>query len=58
MKKVGVFLLIFIPTFLITYGTVSKVVINARSQENQQGQEAFRQDKGSNFISNQANEKR
>ncbi len=58
MKKLAVFLLVFTPTFLIVYGTVSKVVISGRSQENEQGQEAFRQDKGSNFISNQANEKR
>ncbi|MHC5614235.1 MAG: hypothetical protein ACYTXA_25385 [Nostoc sp.] len=58
MNKLARFLMIFIPTLLIVYGVVSKVVINARSQENEQGQEAFRQDKGSNFISNQANEKR
>lgn len=42
MKKVGVFLLIFVPTFLIVYGTVSKVVISGRSEEVKHGQEAFR----------------
>lgn len=52
MKKVGVFLLIFIPIFLIVYGTVSKVVISGSSEQIKQGQEAFRQNKSGNFTGN------
>lgn len=43
MKQLTVFLLVFIPTLLIIYGVVSKVVISGRSEEINQGQEALRQ---------------
>lgn len=55
MKSLTLFLLIFVPIFLIIYGTVSKVVLSGREQA---GQEALRPNQISNEGSRQTIKKR